>query len=104
MILYNITWVTEPTLEAALIDYLGATFVPAVLADGCMHSPALHRIEREAAEGEGVSLALHFLAEEATSAAVYWSGTGSEHIAKLIAKFGNNRVMGFATTMTRIAF
>ncbi|WP_373809969.1 DUF4286 family protein, partial [Porphyromonas loveana] len=41
MILYNITWVTEPTLEAALIDYLGATFVPAVLADGCMHSPAL---------------------------------------------------------------
>lgn len=100
MILYNITWVTEAAVEESLIDYLRSTFIPSVIADGSMHSPALHRIEKEAQE-EGVSLALHFLADQPTDIDVYWCGTGAKHIATLIGMFGN-RVMGFATTMRRI--
>ncbi|WP_278846379.1 DUF4286 family protein [Porphyromonas gulae] len=101
MILYNITWVTEAAVEESLIDYLRSTFIPSVIADGSMHSPPLHRIEKEAQEEEGVSLALHFLADQPTDIDVYWCGTGAKHIATLIQKFGN-RVMGFATTMRRI--
>lgn len=101
MVLYNITWVTEAAEEEALIDYLRSTFVPSVVDDGCMHSPALHRIEKEVQEEEGVSLTLHFLADQPTDIDGYWCGTGAKHIATLIQKFGN-RVMGFATTMKRI--
>lgn len=100
MVLYNITWVTEAAVEETLIDYLRSTFIPSVVSDGSMHSPALHRIEKGAQE-EGVSLALHFFADQSTDIDVYWCGPGAKHIATLIGKFGN-RVMGFATTMRRI--
>ena len=71
MILYNITWVTEAAVEETLIDYLRSTFIPSVIVDGSMHSPVLHRIEKGAQE-EGVSLALHFFADQSTDIDEYW--------------------------------
>lgn len=101
MFIYNITWITEPNTETALIDYLKSTFVPNVIADGYMHSPALHRIEQEASGDEGISIALHFLTEERSLIENYWKNNGNNHTQALLKEFGG-KVMGFATVMKAI--
>lgn len=98
MLIYNTTYAVEKQELASFINWVREIMIPAVHAEGTLHSGRLTHILDNRSESESISLSLQFCVKDSAALHGWYLSQGRE-LQKQMKKVFGDRVMDFPTLM-----
>ncbi len=98
MLIYNTTYAVEKQELASFINWVREIMIPAVHAEGTLHSGRLAHILDNRSEPESISLSLQFCVKDSVALHGWYLSQGRE-LQKQMKKVFGDRVIGFPTLM-----
>lgn len=97
MVLFNTTFHVHTNADAAFLQWIRHTYIPAALESGLLSSPLFTRIMIDS-DPEAKSYALQFTAQTEHDVEMWRNGIAADHLHALSARHGES-VLHFSTLM-----